>query len=383
MEKNLDALQIDRSKKASLDRRRGVSWLVAGALLVVGLLLGLFLGGYLKSADGSKSAADAGSAKPAPETAVPAADADSGGVGGTVLIASGYIVAHHKIEVGSKVMGKVAWIGVEKGDPVKKGQLLVRLDDREYRAQVEQAQAAVRAAEAGLEELQAGNRPEEIQRAEAELLRLRADLANARLELQRFETLLKSGAVSQQQVDNARSRTEMAEAAVHVAERNHDLMKLGPRQEQISLARAEVERNRAALRYAETLLDATRITAPSDGTVLERLVEMGEMVTTSFAGEMGAKSAVVSLADLKDLQVELDISQSDFNRIARDQDCVMTPEAYPDRKYKCQIAEISPEANRQKATIQVKVQVTEPDEYLRPEMTARVTFSKKTDRESS
>jgi len=383
MEKNLDALRIDRSKKASSDRRRGVSWLVSGALLVIGLLLGFFLGGYFKTDQAASDSEGAAGSKPAQQASEPTAQTGSDGGGATTLIASGYIVAHHKIEVGSKVMGKVAWIGVEKGDPVKRGQLLVRLDDREYRAQVEQAEAAVRAAEAALKELEAGNRPEEIQRTEAELLRLRADLENARLELRRVESLLKSGAVSQQQVDNARSRADMAEAAVRVAERSHDLMKLGPRQEQIALARAEVERNRAAQRYAETLLDATRITAPSDGTVLERLVEMGEMVTTSFAGEMGAKSAVVSLADLNDLQVELDISQSDFNRIARDQACVMTPEAYPDRKYKCEIAEISPEANRQKATIQVKVQVLEPDEYLRPEMTARVTFSKATVTEAS
>jgi HlyD family secretion protein len=111
--------------------------------------------------------------------------------------------------------------------------------------------------------------------------------------------------------------------------------------------------------------------------VLERLVELGEMVTTSFAGDRGAKSAVVSLADLNDLRVELDISQADFNRISPEHDCVMTPEAYPERKYPCNIAEISPEANRQKGTIQVKVKVLEPDSFLRPELTARVTFSQR------
>jgi HlyD family secretion protein len=86
---------------------------------------------------------------------------------------------------------------------------------------------------------------------------------------------------------------------------------------------------------------------------------------------------VVALADLTDLQVELDISQTDFNLISPDLDCVMTPEAYPDRKYSCEIDEISPEADRQKASIQVKVKVLEPDELLRPEMSARVTFLKK------
>ncbi|MFQ5929170.1 MAG: HlyD family secretion protein, partial [Acidobacteriota bacterium] len=209
-----------------------------------------------------------------------------------------------------------------------------------------------------------------------EVQRAKAELENARLEWERLQKLLESGIVSQQQIDDARSRKDTYQAAVRVAQKNYELMKLGPRPEQIAHGRAEVERTRASVDYARTLLEATEIRAPISGTVLERIVETGEMVTTSFAGERGAKSSVVALADLNDIQVELDISQSDFNRISPDQDCRMTPEAYPDREYRCEIAEISPEANRQKATIQVKVQILEPDEFLRPEMTARVTFSK-------
>ena len=135
-----------------------------------------------------------------------------------------------------------------------------------------------------------------------------------------------------------------------------------------------VERARAALNYAQTILDATEIRAPVGGTILERNVEQGEMVTTSFVGDRGAKSFVVTLADLNDLQVELDINQNDFNRISSNQPCSMTTDAYPDRPYKCHVDEIAPEANRQKATVQVKVKVLQPDEYVRPEMNARVTF---------
>jgi HlyD family secretion protein len=98
------------------------------------------------------------------------------------------------------------------------------------------------------------------------------------------------------------------------------------------------------------------------------------MVTTSFVGDRGAKSFVVTLADLKDIQVELDINQNDFNRIAPRQPCTVVTDAYPDRVYDCRVDEISPEANRQKATIQVKVKLLEPDEYIRPDMNARVTF---------
>ncbi len=375
MEKNLKGLRIDPERKGSLRKSGATSWLLALVFLLVGAGAFALFSGYFNRAADNSAKKQAASAEP-----TAAQTAESKETANEVLKAAGYIVAHHKIQIGSKVMGKVAWIGVEKGDKVRREQPLVRLDDREYRAQVEQAAASLRAAEARLTELQTGNRPEEVQRAEAELIRNRADLANAELEWKRLQTLLGSGAIAQQQVDNARSRADMAEAAVKVAERNFELMKLGPRSEQISSARAEVDRARANLEYAQTLLDATVIRAPIDGTVLQRIVELGEMVTTSFAGEMGAKSAVVSLADLMDLQVELDISQSDFNRLSNDQDCVMSPEAFPDRKYRCRIDEIAPEANRQKATIQVKVKVLEPDTYLRPEMTANVTFSKDTSR---
>jgi len=103
-------------------------------------------------------------------------------------------------------------------------------------------------------------------------------------------------------------------------------------------------------------------------------VEQGEMVTTSFVGAEGAKGFVVTLADLNDIQVELDINQNDFNRVASNQPCTAVSDAYPDRVYKCRVTEIAPEANRQKATVQVKVKFLEPDKYVKPEMNARVTF---------
>jgi HlyD family secretion protein len=140
------------------------------------------------------------------------------------------------------------------------------------------------------------------------------------------------------------------------------------------VARSEVARAKAAVDYAKTILDATEIRVPSSGTILERNVEQGEMVTTSFVGDRGAKSFVVTLADLNDIQVELDINQNDFNRISPNQPCTVVTDAYPERVYACRVDEISPEANRQKATIQVKVKFLEPDEYIRPDMNARVTF---------
>ena len=103
-------------------------------------------------------------------------------------------------------------------------------------------------------------------------------------------------------------------------------------------------------------------------------MEKGEFVTTSFVGDRGAKGYVVSLADLNDLEVELDISQNDFAKLHAAQHGIITTDAFPDRKYDGFIKEISPEANRQKATVQIKVKVAKPDEYLRPEMNASVAF---------
>jgi HlyD family secretion protein len=122
-----------------------------------------------------------------------------------------------------------------------------------------------------------------------------------------------------------------------------------------------VEQAKGALAYAETNLDNTVIRAPVTGTILERAVEKGEFVTTSFVGDRGAKGYVVSIADLNDLEVELDISQNDFAKLHSGQHGIITTDAFPDLKYAGFIKEISPEANRQKATVQIKVKVEKPD----------------------
>ena len=279
---------------------------------------------------------------------------------GAVLIASGYVVPHHEVEVGSKVMGKVAWIGVEKGDHVKAGQVLVRLEDEEYRAQVERAQGALATAEANLQMLQNGSRPEEIARDQAEL-------DDAKATYERTQHLANGGVVSQQELDDAKAHYE-------TALKIYELTKLGPRKEMVTQARAAVEQAQGDLAYAQTQLDATQITAPIDGTVLDRVVEKGELVTTMFTGDRGAKSYVAALADLSDIRVELDVNENDFAKVSMGQPCDIVLEAYPDRHYPGEVIEISPEANRDKGTIQVKVQFQKPDAYVRPEMLARVAF---------
>jgi HlyD family secretion protein len=294
---------------------------------------------------------------------------------GVILNATGYIVAAHKIEVAAKVIGRVKWIGVDKGDRVKEGEVLVRLEDDEYQAQLMQAKGQLSSLEAKLAEAVNGSRPEEVAQAQANVYTAQSDLDNARITLDRNKRLLKDGVVAQQVVDDAQARYDNALHRVNSLQKTYELVKLGPRKEQIDSLRGQVDQARGAVSYAETNLANTVIRAPVTGTILERAVEKGEFVTTSFVGDRGAKGYVVSLADLNDLEVELDIAQNDFAKLHAQQHGAVTTDAFPDRKYDGFIKEISPEANRQKATVQVKVKISKPDLYLRPEMNASVAFA--------
>jgi len=293
---------------------------------------------------------------------------------GVVLNATGYIVAAHKIEVAAKVIGRVKWIGVDKGDRVKEGDTIVRLEDDEYQAQLEQAKGQFATLQAKLDEALHGSRPEEIAQAQANLDSAKADLENAKVTLDRTIGLVREGVSARQTLDDAQARYDSAVHKVNSLQKTWELVKLGPRQEEIDSLRGQVQQAKGMVAYAETNLANTVIHAPVTGTILERAVEKGEFVTTSFVGDRGAKGYVVSLADLNDLEVELDISQNDFAKLRSGQHASVATDAFPDRKYDGFIKEISPEANRQKATVQIKVKIARPDQYLRPEMNASVAF---------
>ena len=363
METELKSLRIDRSKKRSSEPSH---W--ATRFIIVGILLFVALGAARFIYARLNAATDVDIVR------VRAASSAAGGEGNVILNATGYIVAAHKIELAAKVVGKVSWIGVEKADKVKAGQVLVRLEDDEYRANVLSAQGNLDMLKAKLAEAEHGSRPEEIAKAKADLDQARADQENARVSLERTRGLVRDKISAQQTLDDAQARYDSAVAKVASLDRAYALVKLGPRQEEIDALRAQVHQAQGALDYAQVQLDNTIIKAPIDGTILERNVEKGEFVTTGFVGDKGAKGYVVSLANLRDLQVELDINQNDFAKLGPRQPGVVTTDAYPDRKYQGAITEISPEANRQKATVQVKVKILEPDDYLRPEMNASVAF---------
>ena len=359
---DLQGLRIDRSAPSGEPAPWARRYIIIGIALVAILSVGA-LAYRMFSSD-------------APEVQLARAEAENSSLGGIVLTASGYIVPHHKINVNSKVTGRVKWIGVEKGDKVKEGQVLVRLEDDEFRAQYEQARGAAENARAYLQELEHGSRPEEIDQAQHNLDEARATLANDKLTLDRDRELWSQGVVSRQAFDDASAKFEADQQRVNSLEKAFRLAKIGPRAEEIARAKGALSQAEGQAAYAKSWLDATVIRAPVSGTILERTAEKGELVTSQFASqaEGGPQGQVVALADLKDIQVELDIAQDDFSKLGPKQKGIVTVDAYPDRKYDGVIHEISPEANRQKATVQVKVQILNPDEYLRPEMNATVKF---------
>jgi HlyD family secretion protein len=243
--------------------------------------------------------------------------------GDALLAVSGYIIPRERIELSPRFMATVKWIGVKKGDTVKKGDVIVQLEDDEYKARMLEV--------------------------EGRLALTQANLTNAELNLTRQLALDKEKVDSARSLDEARRARDVAAAELTVAQ--------------------------GQLALAKTYVEWCKIRAPVDGVILEKLADANELVVPqSFGGSRGPSTALVSLADLNDLQIEIDVNEADLSKVRMKQRCRIVPEAYPDKKYNGYVAEIAPEANRSKGTLQVKVQVEKPDAFLTPELTAKVEF---------
>ncbi len=205
------------------------------------------------------------------------------------LNATGYVTAAHKVELASKVVGKVAWVGVDMGDKIQKDQVLVRLEDEEYRAHVAEERGLLDNAKARLAELTAGSRPQEIAQSQALLDQAESELANAQLNLGRLRALEVTHSISQQQIDDADALVRSRKAVMESQKEQLDLAKAGPRQEQIDAQRATVRQLEGSLALAMVDLNNTVIRSPFAATVLNRNVEVGEFVTTGFVGDQGAR----------------------------------------------------------------------------------------------
>lgn len=268
---------------------------------------------------GSSAVASSASSTNASPTLKPSAS-DS------VLVVSGYIVNRERIEISPRFMGVVNWIGVKKGDTVTNGQVVVLLDDTEFKAR--------------------------LQEAEGQVANAKAAVAKAELDLERISKLALKDIEPKQALDDARIRLDSTKASVQAAEGARDV--------------------------AKTYVEWCTIRSPINGVVLEKLVDPNELVTPqSFGGTRGPSTALIAVADPKDLQVEIDMNEADLAKVSLEQKCRVSPEAYPDKTYEGVVAEIAPEANRAKGTLQIKVQIKNPDKFLTPELSAKVEFLKK------
>lgn len=253
----------------------------------------------------------------------------------TVLNASGYVVPQRKSALAAKATGRLVFLAVEEGSRVKKGQVVARLESEDVTAARNQAAANLEAAWSNLE-------------------LAKAELRDATLSLDRNKELLSRGVVARATYDTGLARYDKAVAAVEAAE-------------------ATIRANAAALEGASVSLEYTLIRAPFDAVVLTKNADIGDIVTPIGAAA-NAKSAVVTIADMKSLQVEADVSESNLSLIRPGQPCEIQLDALPELRLRGVIHMIVPTADRSKATVMVKVRFVDQDSRVLPEMSAKVAF---------
>ncbi len=247
------------------------------------------------------------------------------GQAGTVLTGSGYVITRHKyIVIGTKILGQIVAEPIEEGQRVKVGDLLARIDDRDYQAQLKQAYA------------------------DRDLAAANLVLKQARVE--RMRALYKQGVQSKDSLDDAEN--------------------------QLAVAQADLKKSDGEIEFAKFNVSQTVITSPINGVVLQKYRELGD--TINFGGEIqagGGATDIAQLADLSDIRCEVDINESDIAKVKMGTPATVIPDAYPDNPFPAQVVKIYPEADRQKGTVKVEVKILQPDlKIIKPEMSAKVTF---------
>lgn len=267
-----------------------------------------------------------------------ASGAGTGAPGGaTSVTANGYVVARTKASVSAKTAGRLASLTVSEGSYVHRGEIIARLDNADFQASVAQAQANVAAADASLIEATADRDQSERDAARIREIRTR----NPNL-------------MSQQDLETYTSRAAGAAA-------------------RFNAAAARKRSAEAGLRLAQASNENTVIRAPFTGTVLRKDAEVGEVVAPSVGGGL-TRGAVVTMADLSTLEVEVDVNEAYISRIANGRPARITLDAYPDTSFAATVRQVVPTADRQKATVLVKVAIDDKDPRILPEMGARVDF---------
>jgi len=319
--KDLAALRIDRNDRGGSRGRLGLISAIA-ILVLVGAGGAWYWSVNLHAA----------SVKVAPATV------KSGGPSapGAILNASGYVVARREATVSSKFTGKVMDVLIEEGHAVKAGQVLAHLDDTQARAAFALAEAQLAAAKKGM--------------AEDE-----AKLAQAELDLKRRQALLKDQVVGQAEVDDAQSLVNSTKARIEYS------------RQQISVAERQVE-------MQKTNLDDTVIRAPFAGMVISKDAQPGEMISPVSAGGGFTRTGIGTIVDMGSLEIEVDVSEAYINRVKDGQKVEATLDAYPDWQIPAHVITTIPSADRQKATVKVRIGFEKLDPRILPDMGVKVAF---------
>jgi HlyD family secretion protein len=315
----LAALRIEREP----DRRRGSRWVAW-----VGVIAVLGAGAYVGWRWATRQ-------RPvAVETATVSERA--AGTQAAVLNASGYVTARRRATVSSKITGKVVEVNVEEGMAVTEGQVLARLDDATQRAGLALAEAQAAAARSGVRE-------NEVR------------LAEAKVTLVRRNQLVADKLVTQADVDAARAEVDSLDARISAS------------REQVQVAERQVELER-------TNLDNTIIRAPFSGIAISKDAQPGEMVSPVSAGGGFTRTGICTIVDMRSLEIEVDVNESYINRVKPDQDVTAALDAYPDWQIPARVITMVPTADRQKATVLVRIGFKQLDPRILPDMGVKVTF---------
>ena len=263
------------------------------------------------------------------------------GAQASVLNATGYVTARRRATVSSKITGKVVEVNVEEGMAVRQGQVLARLDDETQRAAVGLAEAQAEAARRNVNESE-------------------VRLAEAKITLARVSKLVGVGYSTAAEVDAARAAVDSLEARISAA---HEQVRVAERQ----------------IIVQRTDLDSTIIRAPFDGVAISKDAQPGEMVSPVSAGGGFTRTGICTIVDMRSLEIEVDVNESYINRVKPEQTVTAVLDAYPDWQIPAHVITTVPSADRQKATVLVRIGFQQLDPRILPDMGVKVTFLRETE----
>jgi RND family efflux transporter MFP subunit len=333
----LRSLAIERPRPAtsSAPRQRRLLPAIGIAVLLVLLGAGLTWWFGFASRPAKAPAVEVASAQPSqPESAqqTPAAEARQAGS----LIASGYVVARRKATVAAEVTGKVVELLVEEGMVVQAGQVLAKLDDVLPAKDYALAESRVEASNAAVEAIA-------------------ADLRDAERILNRTQTLSQKNFATEADLTKAQSKADVLRAQLHQAKA------------QLATSRLDAQRS-------EAVLGKHQIRAPFAGVVVERSAQPGEMISPLSAGGGFTRTGICTIVDMDSIEIEVDVNEASIGRLHAGTRVEARLDAYPDWIIPASVIAIVPTANREKATVKVRIGLDAKDDRILPDMAVKVTF---------